>query len=822
MFNVTITPVDDSMLSQGFESMNLTGSAHHKFETSDLDVSICMDLGVLVLGYMLHRIMKFLGIGCQRKGINEFVVTTMAHNYLNFLLTCRDMFMAQALLSFVLMVPNWGLAPLSVGLYGERLNTAHRLSNSGLVILCLETLLRGVVALHFIERLRHRIKMPEFRDSVQLKKTLWLTGLPVYDSASRRPFFFNDADFKQVSDDLQRAIYNDLAKHGMTSLKESDVKIELCPVVDEWNEVSTELQTSLELMLAYAEHCDGIPDNEATSLQSQYYANQLKTYRAKVARLKLEVRRIARDKKRITGSAFVTFTDPKFRDHFLKEKPSCWQFRHYAFFSFGRPPFSSVTLACMRAPHPTDVNWVNLHITQNSQTLRLIGLVTVLTIAMLVIVSPVTVISQLSVILPAFGTRITQVGDVFHTENLALGHGASFWINVCNQVPALLLVAINSLILPECIRVIAEYVRPHKRSSVEIIQMHLNYVFLVLNSMVVPILGLTSITALTVWGERRIGEPFWVIAEDLVTKLMQSSGVFALRYIVNCACITNTNQMLQLPQYAFRVYSRWAAVTPRQFVQAEEEWEYAWGYWYAWALSVFTLGLCISTFVPSTLPLLALFFCIQHLVDGHNLLHGVFAHGAECENSFITRALNYMRCIVATWWFLTSLGFAGLVIHQSETWNSFVPIGMVKVMIGFMMGAAATLAIWSWWDMTAILHDNNFDTVDISKRGLSSGILATLETMLRKACQNYVHIDAEDAVELPQLEEGEVTVTNRRKVRSGGASPEPVNLLTRSEPRGGEWKYKTPKKNVDPDDELTWDAYSVVIQDPEAIEAPTL
>jgi len=93
---------------------------------------------------------------------------------------------------------------------------------------------------------------------------------------------------------------------------------------------------------------------------------------------------------------------------------------------------------------------------------------------------------------------------------------------------------------------------------------------------------------------------------------------------------------------------------PSAIMDAEEPWVFAWGYWYAWNISILTIGLVLGSLVPCASVFVAFFFTIQHAVDRHNLKHRIYGHGPdiEIENLLVVRVLHYMRCIIALWWCL--------------------------------------------------------------------------------------------------------------------------------------------------------------------------
>ncbi|CAE7890887.1 TMEM63A [Symbiodinium necroappetens] len=97
-------------------------------------------------------------------------------------------------------------------------------------------------------------------------------------------------------------------------------------------------------------------------LRIWWLSRQVRRLERKTQDLKHELDDMELSAKRMSGSAFVTFQERKYKATLLEDIPSCWKFHSYAYFNFGQLPFSSVTLRCRRAPHPADVLWENLHI----------------------------------------------------------------------------------------------------------------------------------------------------------------------------------------------------------------------------------------------------------------------------------------------------------------------------------------------------------------------------------------------------------------------------------------------------------------------------
>jgi len=166
-------------------------------------------------------------------------------------------------------------------------------------------------------------------------------------------------------------------------------------------------------------------------------------------------------------------------------------------------------------------------------------------------------------------------------------------------------------------------------------------------------------------------------------------------------------------------------MTARDHVDAESVFIFAWGYWYAWTLSIFALALCLSSAVPSTLPCVALFFTCQHCVDKYNLTHWVYAAGNESENMYSVRALHLMRCIIAFWWIL--MGFS-LMLSAPHIYGFSHPLRIKLLVVSTitLIFFAVVLIVVSWLNLHTILHVTQFERVDLKHMGLAGpGICKT-------------------------------------------------------------------------------------------------
>jgi len=438
----------------------------------------------------------------------------------------------------------------------------------------------------------------------------------------------------------------------------------------------------------------------------------------KVEVLKWELKSIRENEKRMSGSAFVTFRDARIRKLMLADTPPCWQCggsagETSAYFNFGHPPFASVTLRCLSAPHPSDVIWENLHVTYVERISRFWIGTLLLLIFMVAVVTPVTVTTQLNAIIPELRERSKLFGrNVQRLLGITLPGSPELWTRMSFQLPTVIVLVINSMLLPMAIGIISITTKSHTRSKIEVNMMNLNFVFLVTNQLLIPLLGLTGLPALLEFLEFRLteGSDTPSLLQLMDGSLLGSPGLFSLRYLLNCAFLTNASSLLNLPQLFFR-----------SLTEQKDPWVFAWGFWYASTLSILATTIALGVLVPSLLPCGALFFALKYRIDRYNLANRVFSCGPESQGCFIPRVVHIMRMIVAVSWFL--IGGSVLLTLNSfytiQAWKAPVPLDAVKTGSGFLVFAALVLFAFCSYSKAAALHSAKFQMPRFSSDSLN-------------------------------------------------------------------------------------------------------
>ncbi|CEM24413.1 unnamed protein product [Vitrella brassicaformis CCMP3155] len=298
------------------------------------------------------------------------------------------------------------------------------------------------------------------------------------------------------------------------------------------------------------------------------------------------------------------------------------------------------------APPPQDIIWENIHLSDGHRLTCKLVLNFLLFVFSVFIVSPVLVLNALNPLLQDLKS--------------ALQESNFFRLFLTAYLPPLILYVVNSLLLPTLVYGVAVSSGHWRKSACQASVLHGNIIFLILNSLILPLMSVQSISAvLEQIYQTQIQQ--WNITFG--TLVLSSSGSFAIRYLINTCFLTTAAQLLQLPQVSYRTARKAVAVSESEIKSTEEKWAFDFGYWYAFSLSVLTIVLCFSVAVPFLVPLGALYFAMKYLVDKYNFTYNVYKVELESGGVVAHTVLSYMIFACAFLQFSMS-GF--FVIHGSK------------------------------------------------------------------------------------------------------------------------------------------------------------
>jgi len=365
----------------------------------------------------------------------------------------------------------------------------------------------------------------------------------------------------------------------------------------------------------------------------------------------------------LSGHAFVVFKHEGDLDSMLQPRREWYEARDYAHFQFGRPPFSSVTLQCRHAPHPTDIYWDNLHTPFCPNYFFHIVKLFLLIVITIGVVIAISFFSNIDEIL-SIATSMRSGGWAKRLLEVSAKYKE---MSVFQNLPTMMLLSFNSLVVPLLIDQIATWRHYWLRSWGEMLQLNLNFIVLILSKIVFPFIAFTFIGYYQLNGcnEQNTSEIIcstykeWSSHPNPLKRfgyifvppvnVMGRSGNFYLTYALNCCFLSNAITLTQLGRHLYRKAGLlWTAVTKSEKKSYNECFVWPWGYWYAWSLTIAANGLIFGIVVPSMLPVTALNFALKHMVDRELFKEGAFNPGPSSMGIYAPRVVHLMLCIVAS------------------------------------------------------------------------------------------------------------------------------------------------------------------------------
>ncbi|GAW83866.1 hypothetical protein, conserved [Plasmodium gonderi] len=298
------------------------------------------------------------------------------------------------------------------------------------------------------------------------------------------------------------------------------------------------------------------------------------------------------------------------------------------------------------APPNYDIIWKNLKNHSYKVCARFIILNALLLLANTIIILTVTSIDNI------LKLKIKK----YREEDPSSGNISAILIT---WLSPFIVILVNSIIQPFLIACVSIAIGFIRKSSEHTYVLQGNFIFLILNTIIIPLLSLSPLSSLIkVMYSDEIGQ--W--STRLGTYLFNSSGFFAMRYLLHCCFLTCANQLLQIPQFSIRSIVK--TVTKKE----TSAWTFDFGYWYGFNTTILALILTFSVAVPFILPLGSLYFFLRYYIDKYNLIYEVCRTNLDSHGAIIRTAIKFM---------LFSVAFFQLVMFTffSRVQNKFISVG---------------------------------------------------------------------------------------------------------------------------------------------------
>lgn len=311
--------------------------------------------------------------------------------------------------------------------------------------------------------------------------------------------------------------------------------------------------------------------------------------------------------KKNTGNAFICFKSPKTVNDILKNVNVIFSKMN----TFEGTLLNIDNWIIKRAPSPSDIVWDNIKYSKKWRTIRMIFFTFILFVVCLIIITPNFINDELS---PLISDISKQIDDQ-DTRNIITEYSYT-----------LIVVIMNSGVIPIVVGYIAMFELHYKRSYREKSIFIKNVIFMIVNCFFIPTFGVLEISKIKKYIGFLIKSGWdWDVSEGFI-----KNSYFFMRYIIQVTFVSNGIQLLSLPQFfvrKFRVFM--ASSNYEKFYASLIKKYFDYGYHYSFSITVFILTLVFSTTIPLIVPFGCLFFVLKYYIDKYNLL---FVYPVEFES----------------------------------------------------------------------------------------------------------------------------------------------------------------------------------------------
>jgi len=352
---------------------------------------------------------------------------------------------------------------------------------------------------------------------------------------------------------------------------------------------------------------------------------------------------------------------------------------------------------CELAPVATDINWENIAVSGEERILRGVLGIIILAIIMFFLVTPVSIAQDLLPLFLAIQADLKTLvekqteqlppsafSDFLHHLNESYNH--LFTSFFTQYFPMVALIFLNSIILPVFIDMVARFMCHWQYEFKEQSTLILNYLFMVFNLLIIPLLGLDSINGFILYTFRKtqtedVFTLFTEVADILGIVLLSSSATFAMKYFISSIFISSASQLLQAPQSFLLWWSSFWAITRNEKEIASKRWAFDWGYWYGYNCAFFAVAITFAPSVPTICPLAAVHFFIKYYVDRYTLVYGVFEPMFQAEGYVEQYVLRLLYSSLA----FMQIVMSGFFAIQSVNDEKFIYISYAHLLFLFIL-----------------------------------------------------------------------------------------------------------------------------------------
>eukprot|EP00697_Spironema_sp_BW2_P003159 gnl/Spiro4/14227_TR7649_c0_g1_i1.p1 gnl/Spiro4/14227_TR7649_c0_g1~~gnl/Spiro4/14227_TR7649_c0_g1_i1.p1 ORF type:complete len:772 (+),score=193.42 gnl/Spiro4/14227_TR7649_c0_g1_i1:61-2316(+) len=264
------------------------------------------------------------------------------------------------------------------------------------------------------------------------------------------------------------------------------------------------------------------------------------------------------------------------------------------------------------APDPSDIIWENLGVGVWNRRLRTFFLTCLMFLIVCALIIPVVILSSVDKLRSTGAPWTSHLATYAETLDDLERHV------VFTYFPMMLLVFVTSWLMPMMVEYTVKMERHYYRSEAESSKMNKYFCFMLLSVLLLP--GLTL-----GWFDTMIADDGSLNEQTdmmhlLGRVILSNSGPFFILFVLQTALVSTAFQLLRLPDFFWRKYYEFHAVTDREIEEAKNlpsHFDYSSNY--PEIMCIFTIILIYSVAVPLILPFGILYFMLKHNIDKYNM-----------------------------------------------------------------------------------------------------------------------------------------------------------------------------------------------------------
>jgi hypothetical protein len=211
-----------------------------------------------------------------------------------------------------------------------------------------------------------------------------------------------------------------------------------------------------------------------------------------------------------------------------------------------------------------------------------------------------------------------------------LGKDSRFYSMMADQVTPLVLMLFNQQLIPFCVAKVGEFTDFELKSDKHISTMRQYFFFLLLNTVVMPITGITTMEQVL----KKTVDSYGGTVQANISRNLVNSSTFFLKYIISCTFLSSCLLIFDVGHQVYNLIIKGGLCSKKRTEEQLREkkvqhslsaykdvWYFDMGSHIAFTVTVYLVVLMFSQVSPIITPFGVAFFGIKYFIDKYNIIY---------------------------------------------------------------------------------------------------------------------------------------------------------------------------------------------------------